>query len=216
MDAEKAFVTLTVLTILNKAQAFLPFSIHCVVQVRQWRGAAVLEEPCRSGAGSARTLSTHHQQRRWGGRGGGNETEQKRRRVRQRRQLENASKHPRIHSLIAPAMPRARSHSVPCLFKAILLCFSPFTVSIHTVPPQWDETESTVPSCTIPVYMVASFVTKDGFGVGSGAGALRWTKFGIIPDSGLMGPVILIRSEEVGGHHQHHPHHDRSGFKETN
>lgn len=35
MDAEKAFVTLTVLNILNKAQAFLPFSIHNVVQVRQ-------------------------------------------------------------------------------------------------------------------------------------------------------------------------------------
>ncbi|KAB0393943.1 hypothetical protein E2I00_004387, partial [Balaenoptera physalus] len=32
MDAEKAFVTLTVLNILNKAQAFLPFSIHSVVQ----------------------------------------------------------------------------------------------------------------------------------------------------------------------------------------
>ncbi|XP_036267186.1 ATP-binding cassette sub-family C member 6 isoform X2 [Pipistrellus kuhlii] len=34
MDAEKAFVTLTVLNILNKAQAFLPFSIHSVVQSR--------------------------------------------------------------------------------------------------------------------------------------------------------------------------------------
>ncbi|KAM5227722.1 ATP-binding cassette sub-family C member 6 [Ctenodactylus gundi] len=34
MDAEKAFVTLTVLGILNKAQAFLPFCIHCVVQAR--------------------------------------------------------------------------------------------------------------------------------------------------------------------------------------
>ncbi|XP_023560454.1 multidrug resistance-associated protein 6 isoform X2 [Octodon degus] len=34
MDAEKAFVTLTVLSILNKAQAFLPFCIHCVVQAR--------------------------------------------------------------------------------------------------------------------------------------------------------------------------------------
>uniref|UniRef100_A0A8D1PTV4 ATP-binding cassette sub-family C member 6 n=1 Tax=Sus scrofa TaxID=9823 RepID=A0A8D1PTV4_PIG len=34
MDAEKAFVTLTVLNILNKAQAFLPFSIHSVVQAR--------------------------------------------------------------------------------------------------------------------------------------------------------------------------------------
>ncbi|XP_070340970.1 ATP-binding cassette sub-family C member 6 isoform X2 [Equus asinus] len=34
MDAEKAFVTLTVLTILNKAQAFLPFSIHCMVQAK--------------------------------------------------------------------------------------------------------------------------------------------------------------------------------------
>uniref|UniRef100_A0A8C3YGZ1 ABC-type glutathione-S-conjugate transporter n=1 Tax=Catagonus wagneri TaxID=51154 RepID=A0A8C3YGZ1_9CETA len=34
MDAEKAFVTLTVLSILNKAQAFLPFSIHSVVQAR--------------------------------------------------------------------------------------------------------------------------------------------------------------------------------------
>lgn len=40
MDAEKAFVTLTVLNILNKAQAFLPFSIHSVVQVRQGREAA--------------------------------------------------------------------------------------------------------------------------------------------------------------------------------
>lgn len=38
MDAEKAFVTLTVLNILNKAQAFLPFSAHSVVQVRR-RGA---------------------------------------------------------------------------------------------------------------------------------------------------------------------------------
>nr|XP_020725102.1 multidrug resistance-associated protein 6-like isoform X4 [Odocoileus virginianus texanus] len=34
MDAEKAFVTLTVLNILNKAQAFPPFSIHSVVQAR--------------------------------------------------------------------------------------------------------------------------------------------------------------------------------------
>ncbi|XP_053413294.1 ATP-binding cassette sub-family C member 6 isoform X2 [Nycticebus coucang] len=34
MDTEKAFVTLTVLNILNKAQAFLPFSIHSVVQAR--------------------------------------------------------------------------------------------------------------------------------------------------------------------------------------
>ncbi|KAM4829758.1 ATP-binding cassette sub-family C member 6 [Thomomys bottae] len=34
MDAEKAFVTLTVLGILNKAQAFLPFSAHCIVQAR--------------------------------------------------------------------------------------------------------------------------------------------------------------------------------------
>uniref|UniRef100_A0A8C6A6B9 ABC-type glutathione-S-conjugate transporter n=1 Tax=Marmota marmota marmota TaxID=9994 RepID=A0A8C6A6B9_MARMA len=32
MDAEKAFVTLTVLGILNKAQAFLPFSVHLLVQ----------------------------------------------------------------------------------------------------------------------------------------------------------------------------------------
>lgn len=38
MDAEKAFVTLTVLNILNKAQAFLPFSIHSVVQVRRGEG----------------------------------------------------------------------------------------------------------------------------------------------------------------------------------
>ena len=35
MDAEKAFVTLTVLSILNKAQAFLPFSVHCIIQVRR-------------------------------------------------------------------------------------------------------------------------------------------------------------------------------------
>ncbi|XP_042554357.1 ATP-binding cassette sub-family C member 6 [Dipodomys spectabilis] len=34
MDAEKAFVTLTVLGVLNKAQAFLPFSAHCIVQAR--------------------------------------------------------------------------------------------------------------------------------------------------------------------------------------
>ncbi|XP_062035959.1 ATP-binding cassette sub-family C member 6 isoform X1 [Lepus europaeus] len=34
MDAEKAFVTLTVLGILNKAQAFLPFSAHSVMQAR--------------------------------------------------------------------------------------------------------------------------------------------------------------------------------------
>ncbi|XP_037363977.1 ATP-binding cassette sub-family C member 6 [Talpa occidentalis] len=34
MDAEKAFVTLTVLNLLNKAQAFLPFSIHSIVQAR--------------------------------------------------------------------------------------------------------------------------------------------------------------------------------------
>lgn len=38
MDAEKAFVTLTVLSILNKAQAFLPFSVHCIVQVREGEG----------------------------------------------------------------------------------------------------------------------------------------------------------------------------------
>ncbi|XP_006872028.1 PREDICTED: multidrug resistance-associated protein 6 [Chrysochloris asiatica] len=34
MNAEKAFVTLTILHILNKAQAFLPFSIHSIVQAR--------------------------------------------------------------------------------------------------------------------------------------------------------------------------------------
>ncbi|KFO20675.1 Multidrug resistance-associated protein 6 [Fukomys damarensis] len=34
MDAEKAFVTLTVLGILNKAQAFLPFCTHCLIQAR--------------------------------------------------------------------------------------------------------------------------------------------------------------------------------------
>ncbi|KAM6155929.1 ATP-binding cassette sub-family C member 6 [Rhynchocyon petersi] len=34
MDAEKAFVTLTVLHILNKAQAFLPFSVHSIVQAK--------------------------------------------------------------------------------------------------------------------------------------------------------------------------------------
>ncbi|XP_008067103.1 multidrug resistance-associated protein 6 [Carlito syrichta] len=34
MDAEKAFVTLTVLSLLNKAQAFLPFSIHSLAQAR--------------------------------------------------------------------------------------------------------------------------------------------------------------------------------------
>ncbi|CAO2632963.1 ATP-binding cassette sub-family C member 6 [Lemmus lemmus] len=34
MDAEKAFVTLTVLSILNKAQAFLPFSVQCIIQAR--------------------------------------------------------------------------------------------------------------------------------------------------------------------------------------
>lgn len=49
MDAEKAFVTLTVLNILNKAQAFLPFSIHSVVQVRLRGGEAVQEELCRLG-----------------------------------------------------------------------------------------------------------------------------------------------------------------------
>jgi hypothetical protein len=38
MDAEKAFVTLTVLGILNKAQAFLPFSVHYIVQVRHGEG----------------------------------------------------------------------------------------------------------------------------------------------------------------------------------
>lgn len=38
MDAEKAFVTLTVLSILNKAQVFMPFSINSVVQVRQGAG----------------------------------------------------------------------------------------------------------------------------------------------------------------------------------
>lgn len=35
MDAEKAFVTLVVLNILNKAQGFLPFSIDSVVRVRR-------------------------------------------------------------------------------------------------------------------------------------------------------------------------------------
>ncbi|XP_045141944.1 ATP-binding cassette sub-family C member 6 [Echinops telfairi] len=34
MSAEKAFVSLTVLHILNKAQALLPFSIHAVIQAR--------------------------------------------------------------------------------------------------------------------------------------------------------------------------------------
>lgn len=41
MDAEKAFVTLTVLSILNKAQAFLPFSVHLLVQVGTWGGPRV-------------------------------------------------------------------------------------------------------------------------------------------------------------------------------
>lgn len=43
MDAEKAFVTLTVLSILNKAQAFLPFSVHCIVQVRCKEGQGIRE-----------------------------------------------------------------------------------------------------------------------------------------------------------------------------
>lgn len=43
MDAEKAFVTLTVLSILNKAQAFLPFCIHCIVQVRMGSSAELRE-----------------------------------------------------------------------------------------------------------------------------------------------------------------------------
>ncbi|XP_007948778.1 ATP-binding cassette sub-family C member 6 [Orycteropus afer afer] len=34
MDTEKAFVTLTVLHILNKVQGFLPFSIHSIIQAR--------------------------------------------------------------------------------------------------------------------------------------------------------------------------------------
>lgn len=55
MDAEKAFVTLTVLGILNKAQAFLPFSVHCLVQVRVQEGPGVI-------------TPAHCQQRR-GGRG---------------------------------------------------------------------------------------------------------------------------------------------------
>lgn len=55
MDAEKAFVTLTVLGILNKAQAFLPFSVHCIVQVR-----------CKEGPDSAHL---DHRQQRTGGKG---------------------------------------------------------------------------------------------------------------------------------------------------
>ena len=60
MDAEKAFVTLTVLNILNKAQAFLPFSIHSVVQVR--RGV---------GRPAPRSLSSLHPPTVSPGRGGG-------------------------------------------------------------------------------------------------------------------------------------------------
>lgn len=48
MDAEKAFVTLTVLSILNKAQAFLPFSVHCIVQVRG-RAKDASKEPSTPG-----------------------------------------------------------------------------------------------------------------------------------------------------------------------
>lgn len=62
MDAEKAFVTLTVLSILNKAQAFLPFSVHCIVQVRCEEGQGVGE----LGPGSAHP---DHCQQRTGGKG---------------------------------------------------------------------------------------------------------------------------------------------------
>lgn len=55
MDAEKAFVTLTVLNILNKAQAFLPFSIHSVVQVRRQGGKVGFQESGRGVRGCARS-----------------------------------------------------------------------------------------------------------------------------------------------------------------
>ena len=56
MDAEKAFVTLVVLNILNKAQGFLPFSIDSVVRVRRWGGQAIWAETRRGVAGSALPL----------------------------------------------------------------------------------------------------------------------------------------------------------------
>lgn len=59
MDAEKAFVTLTVLTILRKAQVFLPLSINSVVQVRQRGGEALWGEPCRGVAGRPDAMPPH-------------------------------------------------------------------------------------------------------------------------------------------------------------
>lgn len=63
MDAEKAFVTLTVLSILNKAQAFLPFSVHCIVQVRFEEGQGVGE------LGPDSSAHPGHCQQRSGGKG---------------------------------------------------------------------------------------------------------------------------------------------------
>lgn len=74
MDAEKAFVTLTVLNILNKAQAFLPFSIHSVVQVRQGErgglGASCRgESAIRGGGGGTGVRKGMDQSSRQGGKG---------------------------------------------------------------------------------------------------------------------------------------------------
>lgn len=94
MDAEKAFVTLTVLTILNKAQAFLPFSINSVIQVRQWGREA--RQPWGL-AGRPNPMHPHTAPRGGGQAGGGAQ----RREAGRHRGYSNA---PACHSLSTPSI----------------------------------------------------------------------------------------------------------------
>lgn len=104
VDAEKAFVTLTVLSILNKAQAFLPFSIHSIVQVRLGERGGRWEGPCRGAAGWAWSPSTYPQPKR-----GRLERGSEKRSC-------GGSRRPRSpRHTASPAIPHARVHSAsPC------------------------------------------------------------------------------------------------------
>lgn len=117
MDAEKAFVTLTVLTILRKAQVFLPLSINSVVQVRQQVGEALWGQPCSGVAGRPDAMPPHtaYTGGGWTGEGGrGRETEQ------------GSREGQRIQRRARPPIPFSQ--------QAFLCGFSSLAVSTHTAP----------------------------------------------------------------------------------
>lgn len=169
MDAEKAFVTLTVLNILNKAQAFLPFSIHSVVQVRWQGGEAVLEEPCRGVAGCAGARKRSRE------RGG------------HREQREDASKHPQDRQ------PHLTSNSTcknSVRFPFYTKQFQFISLPLLSALTPCDENEKIGPA--EPSLINYPFITEDGVGAGSGEGASRWTKFAIIPDDRPTGKATIL------------------------